>query len=81
MEFHGIKEKTDMWINYFPQECCEMDVRVVEFFQDVHTRGMKKYNQTLSKQYERDHKKEKEEQEKAEFERLNKKYGKGSPNA
>ena len=43
MSFHGIEDKTDMWINYWPQECCNMDKRVVDFFNSVYERGMKKY--------------------------------------
>ena len=77
MEFHGEKKTAEMWINYFPEECCGMDKRVVEFFQEVYEKGMKKFDHILEKQRE----KEIENEEKMELERLQKKYGKGSPNA
>ncbi len=71
-EFHGIKEKADMWINYFPHDCCDMDKRVIEFFQDLHERGMEKYNRRLTKYW----KEEEKRKEIEELKRLQKKYPK-----
>lgn len=74
MEFHGVKEKTDMWINYFPHDCCNMDRRVIEFFDDVYERGMAKYDKFVAKERAKERGKEIEEEEKAELKRLQKKY-------
>lgn len=71
MEFHGIKDHTDMWINYFPQECCQMDARVVEFFDKMYRRGMEKYHANNEKYFAE----QKDIEERKEFERLKKKYG------
>ena len=70
MEFHGIKDKADMWINYGPQECCGMDKRVVEFFESVYSRGIEKFNETMA-EYEKD---AQERKEKEEYLRLKKKF-------
>lgn len=48
MEFHGIKDKCDMWLNYYPQECCRMDKRVVDFFNSVYERGRAVYDQQMA---------------------------------
>ena len=54
MEFHGAKDKIDMWINYFPGECEGLDDRVVEFFRSVYERGMEKYREIMFKSYQSD---------------------------
>jgi len=74
MEFHGIKEKADMWINYFPQDCCNMDKRIIEFFKDVYVRGMANYCEEMEKIDKENRKDEIERAEKAELKRLKKKY-------
>jgi hypothetical protein len=74
MEFHGIKDDTDMWINYSPHSCCNMDERVIEFFNSVYERGMVKYNELMAKAFAKDNKEKIEQEEKAELKRLKKKY-------
>ena len=78
-EFHGVKDKTDMWINYWPEECCNMDKRVSEFFNKVYEKGMRKYEDQMAKYYEEKHKTEIEEREKMELKRLKQKYEIASP--
>ena len=70
MEFHGIKDKTDMWINYWPHECCGMDKKVIDFFDSVYRRGMEKYDENIA-EYEKD---VQERKEKEEYLRLKKKF-------
>lgn len=76
MEFHGIKNKCDMWINYdgYNGEFDGVDDRIIEFCRDVYGRGMEKYNTQREKDYQREHKKEIEDGEKAELKRLKTKY-------
>lgn len=47
MEFHGIKETADMWINYYPHDCCGMDERIISFFKDVYVRGILAYDEMI----------------------------------
>jgi len=56
MRFHGVEDKTDMWLNYCPNDCCDMDERVLEFFQDVYKRGMVKYDEAIEKMYAKENK-------------------------
>lgn len=74
MEFHGIKDKCEMYINYCPEYCCNMDSRVVEFIDNVYTRGMEAYDKLVAKAYAKEHKDRIENEEKAELDRLKKKY-------
>lgn len=75
MEFHGVKDKTDMWINYSPWGCsCNMDQRVIDFFNDVYERGMSKYNDMVFEMQREDREKEEEEKDLKEFKRLKEKY-------
>ena len=66
MEFHGIKEKCDMWINYYPGEYDGVDDRIIEFIKNIYEKGMVKYNISVSEYW----KEEKEKEERAEYERL-----------
>lgn len=74
-EMHGVKEKCDMWINYYPDESCgyEVDRRVLEFFDAAYKKAMVAY---FDDQYDasliRDADKEKLERE--ELSRLKQKY-------
>lgn len=43
MEFMGVKDRADMWINYIPGEVAGLDDRVLEFFQNVYILGMVEY--------------------------------------
>lgn len=75
IEFHGIKEKCDMWINYLPGEFEGVDDRIVKFFRDVYERGMDEYNKIIREYWEEQHRNELEKREKDELERLKIKYG------
>lgn len=70
MEFHGVKEKADMWINYFPNEVDGVDDRIIDFVRDVYNRGMLKYNEHMQKYW----KKQEEAQEKETLKILKQKY-------
>lgn len=75
MSFHGITKKCDMWINYSPNgEYYGVDDRIIEFIQEVYYLGMDKYNEQMVKLRFEENKKEIEDKEKAELERLTKKY-------
>lgn len=71
MEFHGVKDSCDMYVNYYPEDD-GMDQRVSEFFRSVYERGMAVYNDSMAKRSEE----EKECWERAEYKRLEQKYGK-----
>jgi len=43
MEFHGVKDKCEMWINYSATEFDCMDYRVVNFFKRIYEKGMDAY--------------------------------------
>lgn len=73
MEFHGVKDSCDMYINYFPEND-GVDQRIIDFISGVYWRGMAKYDEETAKRYEREHKKEIEENEKKELNRLKEKY-------
>lgn len=45
MEFHGVKDKTEMWINYFPNECDGVDDRILDFCRSVYEEGMARYRE------------------------------------
>ena len=48
MSFHGIKDKCDMWINYYPNDCCGIDNRIVEFINRIHREGMDKWDEQMA---------------------------------
>jgi hypothetical protein len=70
MEFHGITSKTDLYINYAPNGCCEMDERVAEFFRNAYDKGMSEHDSGMAEYW----KKRDEEKEKEELARLKAKY-------
>lgn len=74
MTFHGIKDSVDMWINYFPEECCSMDKRVVEFFKSVYERGMDEYEEKLFEAQREYREQEIERTERETLKRLKDKY-------
>src|SRR5579862_8136084 len=59
MEFHGVKDTCDMWINYMGDqsfcECEGVDDRVVKFVRSVYERGMVKYEEAMEKYWEEQH--------------------------
>lgn len=54
MEFHGVKDSCDMWLNWWTEssEYEGVDNRVIEFIQRVYNKGMEKYNQEMNKYYQ-----------------------------
>jgi hypothetical protein len=66
VEFHGVKDKADMWINWVQP----MPSSVSDFLEDVYQRGIAKWDE----QMEEYRAKQKEVEEKKELERLKKKY-------
>ena len=47
MEFMGVKDQCDMYINYNINGCCNVDERVIKFFENIYERGMEKYNKMI----------------------------------
>ena len=78
MEFHGVKDKCDMWINYSPDTSAYpgVDYRIVDFITSVYDRGMAKYDAHCAKLERESHAQDIERSERAELERLTAKYGK-----
>ena len=74
IEFHGVKQKTDMWINYIKDSMCETDRRIIEFIDGVYQKGMKVYNKDVEQYFAKEHAKEIESEERAELKRLQDKY-------
>lgn len=74
MEFHGVKDSCDMWINYTPTDCCNMDSRVLKFFERIYNQGMAKYDaEVAAYEWERT-KEQREAEERSELARLKAKY-------
>ena len=73
MEFHGIEDECEMYISYFPGEY-GIDVRIVEFIENVYERGMLKYNKEAEEYWWKENKEKIEEKEKVELKRLKEKY-------
>jgi len=81
IDYIGIKDKCDMWMNYNPDGECEgVDDRIVEFFRRVHEKAVLKYNRLLDQQFARQHAGEIKEQELKELKRLQVKYAKEADN-
>lgn len=74
MEFHGVKDTCDMWINYYPHECCGMDKRVIEFFKRIYDEGMDKYNAIVHESEKVEREKAEQKRELDELKRLKEKY-------
>lgn len=68
--FHGKTKKTDMWINWFPEGCCGIDQRIINFFKELETEGMAVFDKHMEKYW----KERKEQEEKDELKRLKEKY-------
>jgi hypothetical protein len=79
-EFHGEVYKYDGWINWSPDnaEFDGVDGRVIEFFRESTADGMKRYNADVAEYMREQRAAEIERAERAEVERLNKKYGKAT---
>lgn len=67
----GVKDSTDMWINYTPSsECPGLDARVIEFFRENWNKAYTRYQQGIDRHFATD-----EDDERAEYERLKAKFG------
>jgi len=74
-EFHGIKRKMDMYVNFSESHEVEgVDKRVIEFFQELYEKGMKVYDKIIQEQDELAHKERIVSTEQAELAKLLKKY-------
>lgn len=73
-EFHGIEDKINMDINYDPSGCCNMDSRVIEFFENVYRKGIRKYHDEMAKLEASQNIARIEREEKEELKRLKEKY-------
>lgn len=74
-EIHDKIYKTEMWINYTPNEN-GIDRRIVEWFEDCWTDAYRRYQDKMDEQMEESRKEELEKKEKLELKRLKEKYEK-----
>lgn len=76
MEFHGVKDKTDMWINWsdYNSECHGVDQRIIDWFRSVHERGMEKYEEALFESQKEQRERDERERDLKELARLKEKY-------
>ncbi len=76
MEFHGVKDSCDMWINWSPRdwECEGVDYRVIEFIQKIYNKGIEKYNAQQEEYWAQQRRKDVEVAERKELKRLKQKY-------
>jgi hypothetical protein len=71
MEFHGVKDSADMWINYWPDgEYQDVDDRVIKFIRSIYERGMANYEKARAAHAEKDQ----EAAERQQLARLKAKY-------
>ena len=71
-EMHGVRRECDMWINYYP-EYMGCDERVLAFFEEAYQAAMDAWNESID-DYEDRQRRETERAERAEYERLKKKF-------
>jgi hypothetical protein len=74
VDFHGFKDKADMWINYCDSDGNGVDSRITEFFGNMYEKGMAKYHADQWEYEEEKREREQEEKDRKEFERLKAKY-------
>lgn len=74
VDFHGFKDKADMWINYCDSDGNGVDSRITEFFSNMYDKGMAKYRLEESEYFEKRDAKEKEKREREDLARLKAKY-------
>ena len=76
MEFHGVKDKTDMWINWSDcfSECVGVDQRIIDFFRSINDRGMAKYADMVYEGQREERERAEREQELKTLAKLKKKY-------
>ena len=74
IEFHGVKDTCDMWLNFSDGECEGVHQCLVDFARDVHRRGMDRWYDAESKRAMKDHRERIEAVEKAQLADLKAKY-------
>jgi hypothetical protein len=74
-EFHGVKKKCYLWINYWP-DSHGIDENIREFFRELHEKGMAVYEEKMAEYWEKEHAEDIRKGEEREFERLKKKLNK-----
>lgn len=79
-EFHDVKREYYGFINYTPESCCNMDRRIIDFFNDVYQEGLFKYFEECQKREAEEEKEKIEEHDRAEYERLKAKFEKENEN-
>lgn len=74
IEFHGVKDKYDAYLNWFDDEVEGVDQRIVDFVRDVYRRGMDAYNNDVYESQREQRERETEDKERKELARLKDKY-------
>jgi hypothetical protein len=74
-EFHGVKrEYPDCWLNWSDSICGGVPDQVVEFFRELHERGMEAYEERVAQYNAEQNASRIEREERAELARLRAKY-------
>jgi hypothetical protein len=74
-EMHGVKDELDLgWYNWSAYDG-GIDRRITDWLENAVKRSMVKHDEQVAKVYAEQHKAELEKQERADLERLQKKYG------
>ena len=71
----GVKDKADMYINYFEGECEGVDDRIIQFFRDNWRKAYSLYRQRIADVESELKAAEIEREDREEYERLKKKFG------
>ena len=76
VKFHGVEETADWWLNWsdYSSECHGVDQRVIDFFRDIHERGMEKYNDMIYESQKESRERLQRDTELKELARLKDKY-------
>jgi hypothetical protein len=75
-EINGVKDKTDMWINWSPNSD-GVDERVMSFFRTLGDRDIAKFQRDIQEYFAEQRKEETEKAERDELVRLKKKFENG----
>lgn len=70
----GMEFTEDMSINYSPNGCCDIDQRIIDFFEDGYEKAVEKNEANVAEYWLKRDKKEIAEKERAEYERLKNKF-------
>jgi len=74
LDLWGHKYSMDSWLNYSPEECCGMDKRVSDFFNESYEDAKSKYDDMVYEMDKENREKEEREHELSELKRLKQKY-------